>query len=105
LWQYPFENWNAQTAGAFEDHKRAYERTRPVFFFTEIETDWDFIVPDDHNNRLNFELKAPTRDPSPVLRKVGLGFVDAFMELMARTRRLRSLWPRRPRPPETPEPR
>ena len=85
LWQLPFDGWNAQTAGAFEDHKNSYEKTAPVFFFMEIPVDWPFVVPGTSPTGKQLEVKLSTvllNDPS---HETGFEFMTAFLRKFAWT--------------------
>ena len=80
LWRLPFDAWNAQTAGAFEDHQSAFDRTAPVFFFLEVEVDWPFLVPGQLAKQSNFELKRPTHAMDEEFENLGFGFLTRFLE-------------------------
>ncbi len=79
LWQLPFEAWNAQTAGAWEDHQNAYERTAPVFFFIELEVDWPFLIPGQPDKRSFVELKKPSHSIDEHFEQMGFGFLTNFL--------------------------
>jgi hypothetical protein len=80
LWRFPFEAWNAQTAGAFEDHKEAYDQTAPMFFFIEIEVDWPILAPGQQERPNNIELKKPTYGSDKEFEEMGFGFLTQFLK-------------------------
>ncbi len=80
LWRFPFVAWNAQTAGAFEEHQEAYDQTAPVFFFIEIEVDWPFLVPGQPEKPNNIELKKPTYGFDEEFEQMGFGFLTQFQK-------------------------
>jgi hypothetical protein len=79
LWRMPFEQFNALTVGAFEDHRAPYEEVAPVFYRIVARPKLSNLVPipteQTGNHRL--QMKAPSNRWS-IAHAAGLGVIDWF---------------------------
>lgn len=62
LWQLSFQTFDGLTAGAFSDHRKAYEETAPVFFNFELDINFDWIVKTPTALNGAFEAKVKTNE-------------------------------------------
>lgn len=79
LFPMAFDDFNSLTLGAFEDHRKAYEATAPVFYRVSVELDFPYVKPGSHNGMI--ELKAAS-DQWGILDKLGWGIVRRFHDLV-----------------------
>ncbi|MFN3859907.1 MAG: hypothetical protein ACK4R2_00370 [Roseateles sp.] len=82
LWRMPFETFDALTARAFSDHRRAYEAMAPVFLRQVVGVRLPQIVPLDPQapQTATLQLKLPER-AWPLLEKFGLALLRRFHAL------------------------
>jgi hypothetical protein len=85
LWRMPFETFDALTARAFSDHRRAYDATAPVFLRLVVTSQLANIVPlppepAEQAEQASLQLKLPER-AWPQLATLGLELLDRFHAL------------------------
>src|SRR6266487_2007679 len=73
LWRLPFEVYNELSAGAFEDHEKAYTATAPVFYRANADLNVPLVRPADEVPRHSGELKVPSNNWE-FLNQLGLDF-------------------------------
>lgn len=82
LWRMPFEGFDELTAGAFADHRKAYEAMAPVFLRIVVRARLPNVVAlrDAQAHRSSLQLKLPERS-WPLLAQVGLDILTRFHDL------------------------
>jgi hypothetical protein len=80
LWRLPFDTYNQLSLGAFEDHRKAYEQTAPVFFQYQESLDLPILQRAQPEKAGAIEMKWPSQDWSLVPR-LGMGFLSAFHDI------------------------
>lgn len=98
LWQMPWDTFNGLTSGAFEDHKQAYEATRPVFFNFELTADEPSWMTETATvtagmvceaklptNELRYKNDFATQYPFSIFHYVHDNIIDLVWELLILT--------------------
>ncbi|HEY0956308.1 MAG TPA: hypothetical protein VGE36_16230, partial [Roseateles sp.] len=82
LWRMPFDTFDALTAHAFSDHRRAYDVTAPVFLRLVVTSRLAHVVPlpPEPAEHANLQLKLPER-AWPQLATMGLDLLNRFHTL------------------------
>jgi hypothetical protein len=84
LWRMPFEAFDTLTVGAFEDHADKYNAAAPVFYRMVTHPELDNLRPEPEGSKGSHRIQAKLPGLRwPMLRDLGLGFIERFPALVA----------------------
>lgn len=77
LWRMPFDVFNRLSQGAFEDHRKDYDATAPVFYRLDADLDLPVIQPATEIPAATLEMKFPSHNWG-FMGRMGLEFILKF---------------------------